>query len=630
MKQSLKDLIKGIETPNNGAQRFKDETSLFIEEAKKGQDWFSWDHDVFEMFFEKNQNCVAKLGNGQMTIAERASVKGHWMELAPHLKAIAESQDVPLWHEYNEIKNIVRKYTKRNLNVAINRMLAGLQPRLLCTECDINRINKLVCYLQENTDADLSKHDFVNWEKASYYLNILLKSVFIGKDYWYLSDIPWKLLEKCELIYGEPNRKWLVFANRNMWHHKEALHEMGFISWTMHRTNFSIGDEVYLFMSDERRIRFKTKVIADNCERGDEKYRVNRQISKHLTYKLEFVAESMSDDLKEVNLMKHGFNGGRSIQNPMHNNPELFTYIESIFNKDNGKYSYIIDDICTTKRTNEIVRQMIPILVRWAKQGFTSGTYKKLLLEIGYDKSYSGIGKQLGRVDDVFKRLREVTHEDIPTLNALVKKGEHGLPSSGFQYVYKKYNELPDSVKEILVSGLNKKAFEYKNWDWVLDVLGLKPSMIDTSSSEATIRSGKFFGPGGEGKYHKELKEYIYNHPERIGIHNIKKKEKERILLSGDRLDVYFELDNGTKIAVEIKPFTSPDADILRGLFQCVKYKTILDAEDKVHSVLASNMVILVIGGELSPENRNVRDTLNITVKENIRVQKSISPVKTE
>ncbi len=90
-------------------------------------------------------------------------------------------------------------------------------------------------------------------------------------------------------------------------------------------------DEVYLFMSDERRIRFLTKVVEDNCVRGDEKYRVDRKKTNHLTYKLKFIAESLNDGLKEDNLKLHGFNGGRSIQTPMHNNPELFEYISPFF-----------------------------------------------------------------------------------------------------------------------------------------------------------------------------------------------------------------------------------------------------------------------------------------------------------
>lgn len=335
MKQSLKELMKELKIPENGGLSYRKETSQFIKEAKKGGDWTQWDDKVFGQYFEKNHNCVAKLGKGQMNQKEKAVVKEHWMELAPHLKAIADSQDVPLWQEYTIIRDIVKKYTNRNLNVATNRMLAGLQPKLLCTECDITRINKLVDYLRRNTDELLSDHDPLNWEKASHNLCNLFRNASDNKDYWNLYYIPYKLLDRCEDVFGPLPKKWLVFANRSMLHHAEALHELGFISWTMHRTNFSIGDEVYLFMSDERRIRFMTKVVEDNCVRGDEKYRVDRKKSTYLTYKLRFVAESLNDSLKEVNLKLHGFNGGRSIQTPMHNNPELFEYIAPFFLNQN-------------------------------------------------------------------------------------------------------------------------------------------------------------------------------------------------------------------------------------------------------------------------------------------------------
>ena len=150
--------------------------------------------------------------------------------------------------------------------------------------------------------------------------------------------------------------------------------------------------------------------------------------------------------------------------------------------------------------------------------------------------------------------------------------------------------------------------------------MGLTPSTIDTKANETAIRSGMFYGTGGEGDEHKKLKEYVYNHPEILGIKDVKERDLEHILLSGDRLDVYLVLNDGSKIAVEIKPSTSPDSDVLRGLFQCVKYKTILDAEDKIHGEKANKSTILVIGGELSPENRKVQEVLGITVIENVKI----------
>ena len=84
--------------------------------------------------------------------------------------------------------------------------------------------------------------------------------------------------------------------------------------------------------------------------------------------------------------------------------------------------------------------------------------------------------------------------------------------------------------------------------------------VIDITANEAKIRSGKLYGSGGEVDNHKKLKEYIYNHPESIGVKDFKRRHMEYILLSGDRLDVYFELNNGAQIAVEIKSISSSDA----------------------------------------------------------------------
>ena len=272
----------------------------------------------------------------------------------------------------------------------------------------------------------------------------------------------------------------------------------------------------------------------------------------------------------------------------------------------------LIDEVIHTEKSRVLVKKIIPILIRWAILGRTNNTYNELIKGIGYDK-YSGIGKQLDNVDAVIRHLEKVKGVKLPTLNALVKSKDNGLPSKGFGDIFSSYKTMSDREKKIFVNGLNSEAVEYEHWDWVLKELGLTPLIIDIKDSEEFIRSGKFFGSGGEGMDHKKLKEYIYNYPERIGIDGVVHREMEHILLSGDRLDVYFELEDNSKVAVEIKTASSPDADVLRGLFQCVKYKSILDAEDLVHGKKTPNKAILIIGKELSKENYKVMKTLGVS-----------------
>ena len=93
---------------------------------------------------------------------------------------------------------------------------------------------------------------------------------------------------------------------------------------------FSIGDVVYLFMSDERCIRFKMVVTAENCKREDQEFWVETP-PNDITYKLELLEEYEGTMLSEQELSKHGFNGGRSLEVPCCNNKELMSYIKTIF-----------------------------------------------------------------------------------------------------------------------------------------------------------------------------------------------------------------------------------------------------------------------------------------------------------
>lgn len=274
----------------------------------------------------------------------------------------------------------------------------------------------------------------------------------------------------------------------------------------------------------------------------------------------------------------------------------------------------LITDICTTERTAQLVSQSIPILVRWAQSGISTNTYGDLIKELGMVR-FSGIGYTLGCIEDVIAALRKELGEHIPTLNALVH-GKDGLPSYGFSYVYPEYETYPLEVKKALVNAENAKTIKYEHWDLVLQALCLKPSVITSEKDEKIIRSGKHFGSGGEGPQHKALKQYIFAHPESIGIRNVVNSDTEFILLSGDRLDVYFEQKDGTRVAVEVKSSISPDDDILRGLYQCVKYKAILDAENKTHGVFGDTRSILVLEGTLSESNQQVKDSLGLFVIE--------------
>lgn len=129
-------------------------------------------------------------------------------------------------------------------------------------------------------------------------------------------------------IKKRESKRWLVFANASRCDHYASLKEAGFISWIREGNNFAIGDIIYVFSSKERKIIFKTEVVAEEL-RADGKYWIEKP-TMHMTWRLKAVEEYTGNSLDEATLKLYGL---KSLQRPMWNKPELFAYIESQFDK---------------------------------------------------------------------------------------------------------------------------------------------------------------------------------------------------------------------------------------------------------------------------------------------------------
>lgn len=265
--------------------------------------------------------------------------------------------------------------------------------------------------------------------------------------------------------------------------------------------------------------------------------------------------------------------------------------------------------------------KMIPVLIYWATVSKSPHTYGELSKAVGHHTDQ--IGRVLGLIDDVFNALKKARPEfkNMPTLNCLVISKTTKLPSNGFDYVSQDYSSLTGEQKADQMKRLNSEAYYYDRWDDVLDALELTPYKgSDNKAYKISIRKGTFSKYGSEGVKHKVLKEYIYNHPECIGIKNVKHKEMEHTLLSGDRLDVYFQLKDDTQIAVEVKSSISDNADILRGVYQCIKYEAILNAEQSVKGNHYQVKTLLVLEEDMPMSIASEAVALHIKFKEKVKL----------
>jgi hypothetical protein len=182
---------------------------------------------------------------------------------------------------------------------------------------------------------------------------------------------------------------------------------------------------------------------------------------------------------------------------------------------------------------------------------------------------------------------------DAPLINALVTRPD-GLPGRGFGGYYDTYRrpEGARSWKKLSrgrrieeVEAIRGEVRRYADWSSLYESLFGSPPEPEPVRKKYTERDGK--PPetdrppgGGESQEHQRLKAWACENPAALGLSAGMKGEPEAGLLSGDRIDVLFS--SGTHlVAVEVKSILSGEDDWQRGVYQCVKYRAVLEAQNR-------------------------------------------------
>ena len=262
-------------------------------------------------------------------------------------------------------------------------------------------------------------------------------------------------------------------------------------------------------------------------------------------------------------------------------------------------------------------RKVLPYLVRQAKAGEPI-CYSALAQETGIPNPQN-VGRILGAIGRALQKLSETTNQNIPPIQCLVKNKNTELPGEGIEAFISEsnYKKLTKSQKEQIVNKALAGVFAFQRWEWVLQQFQLKPLTTDMSLLVKKIKTIK--GNGGESKFHLDFKNFIANNPRAIGLPDeIGVGEIEYVLPSTDTVDVVFRHKN-TIIGVEVKSRISDSKDILRGFFQCVKYKHLIEAEQKIENKRPDCRVILALEGQLPVELIAVKNILGIEVIDEIK-----------
>lgn len=190
----LQDIISKIDIWQEWHDNYCHFVPLFIESAKSCKNWKDWNKDLFHEFFERGgDQCVSSLQQGYFTKEEQVKIKEDWNELAPMLKTIAESQDKPLWEIYNKIKKFLRERTSQDRRAATNRLIASLQPNLLCTIVQDGCLKEAFSLMRNADLKDVPEFDSNSWFRSSHLLLSYFKDKLKSNSAYDLCTYPWQI-----------------------------------------------------------------------------------------------------------------------------------------------------------------------------------------------------------------------------------------------------------------------------------------------------------------------------------------------------------------------------------------------------------------------------------------------------
>lgn len=266
-------------------------------------------------------------------------------------------------------------------------------------------------------------------------------------------------------------------------------------------------------------------------------------------------------------------------------------------------------------------RITFPILVRQAEIGRTV-FYSALAEEIGIPNPRN-LNYVLGSIGRALEQIGTEWGEQIPPIQCLVINKSTHLPGEGISGFLDNEQEFLNSsnrVRRRMVAQIISKIHAYPRWDDVLEYLGLSPIAVDLSEEIQRAKQTPKWGTG-ESEAHRKFKEWIFKNPVAIGLDaNVEPIQTEYGFPSQDKVDVAFQTRN-TFIGVEVKSRISGEDDIIRGLFQCVKYNALIEAEQTFCNPRRDGRVILALEGRFPHNLVSARNQLGVEVIDDLGTQ---------
>lgn len=261
---------------------------------------------------------------------------------------------------------------------------------------------------------------------------------------------------------------------------------------------------------------------------------------------------------------------------------------------------------------------LLPILMRQARLG-TPITYGDAAAELGlHHRTIHPTAGVIGYTLKLVGQARDWRRRQPPPLQALLVNDITRVPGGGVDgFMSAAYQAAKTTEKKrAVLKAVYADIKAYPHWDELFTMIGLNPTPAPADDLVEKAIAAR--GRGGEGPEHKALKEYVAANPSVIGLAATSAQGKcEFPLASGDRVDVIFE-GKRLKTAVEVKSSVSSDGDIARGLFQCLKYRVVLEKQAELGRIPFGVRVLLVVGKAFPMELIPLRNSLQVDVIDNV------------
>lgn len=227
----------------------------------------------------------------------------------------------------------------------------------------------------------------------------------------------------------------------------------------------------------------------------------------------------------------------------------------------------------------------------------------------------------LGSIGVTLKSLGAEMGLDIPQIQTLVVNKHTGVPGGGISTFISEeaeFKKMSPAQKRAVVTDVLARVYAFAKWPEVLQALKLSPSTSSPLPPSFKPERPSGFGKG-ESEDHKRLKDYVASNPSVICLpRNTPKGVTEYAIPSGDSLDVFFTHADEW-IAAEVKSAISSQDDIVRGLFQCIKYKAVLEAWQVSRGRRRLSTSVLVLESQFPLALISLRNALGVPVFENVQ-----------